>query len=72
MSDGTDIIERMFDIHDHWDPPDTPGSRSLLESICEAGRAENQSAARRLRSIGELFEMRRAQRGEEEHWAVDT
>ncbi len=64
----------MFDtrIHDHWDPPDTPGSRSLIEGICSAGRAENQAAARRLGLIGELFERRRAERGEEERWAVDT
>ena len=64
----------MFDtrLHDHWDPPDTPESRSLTEAICDAGRVENQAAARRLSGIGELFEARRAERGEEEHWAVDT
>lgn len=64
----------MFDtaIHEHWDPPDTPGSRSIIEGICDAGRSENRAAARRLGLIGELFEMRRLERGEEEHWAVDT
>jgi len=64
----------MFDtrVHDFWEPPDTPRSRSLLDQLCSAGRAENQAAARRLEFIGELFEVRRAERGEEEHWAVDT
>lgn len=64
----------MFDarLHDRWTPPETPASRSLIESIGVATRAENQAAARRLGLIGELFEMRRVERGEEEHWAVDT
>ena len=64
----------MFDkrLYDYWEPPQTCASRSLLESICDDARAENQAAARRLGLIGRLFEMRRAQRGEEEHWAVDT
>lgn len=44
----------------------------MIGDICSAGRTENQAAARRLRHIGELFEMRRTERGEEEHWAVDT
>lgn len=64
----------MFDsrICERWDPPDTPGSRSLIDALCGEARAENQAAARRLKRIGELFEMRRRERGEEEHWAVDT
>jgi hypothetical protein len=64
----------MFDsrIHDYWDPPDSAASRSLIEELVTAGRAENQAAARRLTAIGDLFEMRRNQRGEEPHWAVDT
>lgn len=64
----------MFDnqLHEYWEPPETPASRSLIESIGAATRAENQAAARRLGLIGQLFEMRRAERGEEEHWAVDT
>ena len=35
-------------------------------------RAEAQAAADRLDAIGELFELRRAQRGEQADWAVDT
>lgn len=64
----------MFDsrLHDHWDPPETSLSRALTKALCDAGRAENQAAARRLRFIGELFETRRAERGEQEDWAVDT
>ena len=64
----------MFDsrLHDYWEPPDTPASQSLTEAICDAARTENRAAAQRLRFIGELFEMRRAERGEEEDWAVDT
>lgn len=64
----------MFDrrLHDHWSPPLTPASQSLIESIGVTARAENQAAARRLGLIGQLFEMRRAERGEDEHWAVDT
>ena len=37
-----------------------------------AGRAESQAAARRLKAVGALFEMRRRQRGEAADWAVDT
>lgn len=64
----------MFDrrIHDYWEPPDNPESRSLLEELTSARRAENQAAARRLRAAGKLFEMRRIQRGESEDWAVDS
>jgi len=42
----------MFDkrVHDHWDPPDTQGSRSLVEEMLTAGRAESQAAARRLKA----------------------
>ena len=35
-------------------------------------RAEAQAAADRLDAIGELFELRRTQRGEQADWAVDT
>lgn len=64
----------MFDrkLHGHWEPPQTPASLSLIESIATEARAENQAAAQRLGLIGNLFEMRRAECGEEEHWAVDT
>lgn len=68
------MIERMFDtrLHDYWEPPATPESAALLGQMVTAGRAENQAAAQRLAAVGELFEQRRAQRGEEAHWAVDT
>lgn len=64
----------MFDsrLHDHWDPPQTRSSRMLVEAMVAAGREENRAAARRLAAVGELFEMRRAQRGEAADWAVDT
>lgn len=54
------------------DPPDCTAWRSLIDGLRTAARAENQAAARRLETIGGLFELRRGQRGEEEHWAVDT
>jgi hypothetical protein len=44
----------------------------LLTDLAAAQRQENQACARRLRVAGELFEMRREQRGESEDWAVDT
>jgi len=74
VSVDSGILERMFDnlIHDHWDPPDTPRSRALLEGLVQSARQENRAAARRLTAIAELFEMRRAERGESEEWAVDT
>ena len=59
-------------LHDHWDPPDTAESRSLLDELTTTTRLANQAAARRLRVVGELFEMRRAERGEAADWAVDT
>jgi hypothetical protein len=37
-----------------------------------AGRAESRAAAERLDAIAELFELRRAERGEAPDWAVDT
>lgn len=58
--------------HDYWEPPQSPLSRGLVEEIVVAGRAENRAAARRMAAVGRLFEMRRAQRGEHEDWAVDT
>ena len=64
----------MFDtrVHNEWAPPDTARSRSLLADLADAVRRENQAAAARLRTIAELFEVRRAQRGEAADWAVDT
>jgi hypothetical protein len=74
MSADAVVIERMFDtrLHEHWDPPQTEGSRALVGRICTAWRAEAQAAAERLDAVGELFELRRDQRGEEADWAVDT
>ncbi|OMC54175.1 hypothetical protein A5747_16870 [Mycobacterium sp. IS-836] len=64
----------MFDerLHEYWQPPQTEGSRALVDRMCASWRAEAQAAAARLDAIGELFEMRRAQRGERPDWAVDT
>ena len=64
----------MFDrrLHDYWEPPVTDRSRELVDRMCLAWRAEAQAAADRLDAIGELFELRRAQRGEHQDWAVDT
>ncbi|KAA0110145.1 HNH endonuclease signature motif containing protein [Mycolicibacterium sp. P1-5] len=59
-------------LHDYFEPSDTAESRALMTSICASARAENQTAARRLASIAELFELRRQERGEREDWAVDT
>ncbi|OBH03952.1 hypothetical protein A5696_06700 [Mycobacterium sp. E2699] len=64
----------MFDsrrLHDYWEPPTTERSAALVERMCASWRAEARAAAR-LDAIGELFELRRAQRGEEANWAVDT
>lgn len=75
MSDPSGTIEHVFDnkqVHDYWEPPETPESRSLLEELAVTSRRENQAAARRLRIIGDLFELRRAERGENAEWAVDT
>lgn len=64
----------MFDkrLHEHWDPPQTSGSLALVERVRGAWRAEARATAERLDAIGELFELRRAQRGERADWAVDT
>ncbi|WP_431235390.1 HNH endonuclease signature motif containing protein [Mycolicibacterium psychrotolerans] len=59
-------------LHDYFEPSDTAESRALLASIVASARAENQTAARRLAAIAELFELRRHERGEREDWAVDT
>lgn len=59
-------------LHDYWEPPDTPESRTLLGRMTISSRAENQAAAQRLTAVGDLFEMRRAERGEHADWAVDT
>lgn len=79
MSYPPGIIESMFDTdvrdtryHDDWDPPASAESRSLIQQLVALRRRENRAAARRLRAAGELFEMRREQRGEAQDWAVDT
>jgi Domain of unknown function (DUF222) len=61
------MIESMFD-----DSPDPDRSSALLETMGAARRAEAAAVAARLDAIGELFELRRVQRGEEPEWAVDT
>jgi hypothetical protein len=68
------MFERMFDtrLHDHWDPPRCERSRALVDRMCGSWRVEARAAADRLDAIGELFELRRAQRGEQADWAVDT
>lgn len=70
----TSVLEHTFDIrwHDHFEPSDTAQSRALIDRMCTAGRAEAQAAAARLDAIAELFELRRAERGEHADWAVDT
>ncbi|MCV7124942.1 DUF222 domain-containing protein, partial [Mycobacterium lacus] len=62
----------MFDLAEYFEPPDTAQSRGLIERMRVAGRAEARAAAARLDAIGELFELRRVERGECAEWAVDT
>ncbi|OBG91523.1 hypothetical protein A5697_09710 [Mycobacterium sp. E3251] len=68
------MLEHMFDtrLHEYWKPPRCERSRALLDRMCESWRLEAQVVAARLDAVGELFELRRAQRGEEADWAVDT
>jgi hypothetical protein len=74
MSVGPGRLEHMFDsrVHDYFSPSDTTQSRALIDRMCTSGRREAQAAADRLDAIAELFELRRAERGEHEDWAVDT
>jgi len=44
----------------------------MIADVAGAARRENQAAAQKLKSTGDLFELRRAERGETEDWAVDT
>ena len=64
----------MFDtrLHEHWEPPRCERSQALVDRMSEAWRSEARLVADRLDAIGELFELRRDQRGEEPEWAVDT
>lgn len=69
------MIEHMFarsPYHDYFLPSDTAQSRGLIAQLGLASRAENRAAALRLKVIGELFELRRGERGERADWAVDT
>jgi Domain of unknown function (DUF222) len=68
------MLERMFDrrLHDYWEPPETARSRDLIDRMRADWRAEARAAADRLEAIGELFELRRIERGEHADWAVDT
>jgi hypothetical protein len=50
----------------------TPESTALLDRIREAGRAEAQSAAARLVSVGELLVLRCRDSGEQPDWAADA
>ena len=74
LSERTTILERMFDtrLHEYWEPPKSDRSRALIERMCASRRVEAQAAAARLDAIGELFELRRVERGEQPDWAVDT
>ncbi|WP_082946806.1 HNH endonuclease signature motif containing protein [Mycobacterium sp. ACS4054] len=64
----------MFDgrLHDYWEPPRCERSRALVDQMSASWRMEAQAVAGRLDAVAELFELRRAQRGEESDWAVDT
>jgi Domain of unknown function (DUF222)/HNH endonuclease len=64
----------MFDtrLHEYWEPSRTDRSCALMERMGAARRVEAAAAADRLDAIGELFELRRAERGEQQDWAVDT
>ncbi|BBX98116.1 HNH endonuclease signature motif containing protein [Mycobacterium lacus] len=66
------MLEHVFDFAEYFEPSDTAQSRGLIERMRVAGRAEARAAAARLDAIGELFELRRVERGEEADWAVDT
>ncbi len=71
---GPTSLEHMFDnrLHEYFEPSDTAQSRALIDRMRAAWRVEAQAAADRLDAIGELFELRRVERGEEADWAVDT
>jgi hypothetical protein len=48
------------------------GAPAVLDRLRVSHRAEARAAADRLVAIGELFDVRRAEWGEEAEWAVDT
>lgn len=67
------MLERMFEwVCDDFQPSDTARTRNLINQLTAESRLENRAAARRLRVIAELFELRREERGELEERAVDT
>ena len=74
MSARDGIFECMFDIrlHGYLAPSDTARSRALIDRMRASGRREAQAAADRLDAVGELFELRRVECGEQQDWAVDT
>ncbi len=72
LSVGSVMLEHMFDLAEYWEPSDTEPSRTLIDRMRAAGRAEARAAAARLAAIAELFELRRRERGECADWAVDT
>jgi hypothetical protein len=47
-------------------------AEQLLAGMRYDARVENEAMAARLVKIGELFELHRAEHGEEKDWAVDT
>ena len=57
---------------EYFEPSDTAESRALIDRVCVSSRLEPRAAAERLDALGELFELRRVERGEEPDWAVDT
>jgi hypothetical protein len=57
---------------DSYSPATVAASAVLIDEMCEAARAENRAIAARLVKIGELFDMRRREHGEEKDCAVDT
>ena len=61
LSDGHDIIERMFE--NTW---------SAMERLRAAVRTENRAAGQRLAVIGELDVLWLRQVGERETWCTDT
>ena len=60
------------EIRDESDERSVESSRRLIEGMCADARVENRAIAARLAKIGELFDVRLAEYGEEEDCAVDT
>ena len=60
------------EIRDESDERSVESSRRLIEGMCADARVENRAIAARLGKIGELFDVRLAEYGEEKDCAVDT